>query len=86
MFRYFYRIWDKFRYKHKDQSEIVATTIYTYKGELGKDKRYVYKLPELESDIQEMFMPIRNIQWQVNTIHYASSFYNLNEPIMAPLL
>ena len=51
MFRYFYRIWDKFRYKHKDRSEIVAAAIYTYKGTRGKDKRYVYKLPEIESEI-----------------------------------
>ena len=47
MFRYFYRIWDKFRYKYQDKSEIVAAAIYTYKGERGKDKRYVYKLPEI---------------------------------------
>ena len=51
MFRYFYRIWDKFRYKCNDKSEIVAAAIYTYKGQRGKDKRYVYKLPELESEI-----------------------------------
>ena len=51
MFRYFYRIWDKFRYKHKDKSEIVAAAIYTYKGQRGKDKKYVYKLPELENEI-----------------------------------
>ncbi|PRR83077.1 Rpn family recombination-promoting nuclease/putative transposase [Clostridium vincentii] len=51
MFRYFYRIWDKFRYKDKDKSEIVAAAIYTYKGEGGKDKRYVYKLPEIENEI-----------------------------------
>jgi hypothetical protein len=46
MFRYFYRIWDKFRYKYEDKSEIVAAAIYTYKGECGKDERYVYRLPE----------------------------------------
>lgn len=51
MFRYFYRIWDKFRYKCKDKSEIVAAAIYTYKGQRGKDNRYVYKLPELKSEI-----------------------------------
>ncbi len=51
MFRYFYRIWDKFRYKYKDKSEIIAAAIYTYKGERGKDKKYVYKLPELEKEI-----------------------------------
>ena len=51
MFRYFYRIWDKFRYKNNDESEIVAAAIYTYKGERGKDKRYVYKLPEMENEI-----------------------------------
>ena len=51
MFRYFYRIWDKFRYKNKDRSEIVAAAIYTYKGDSGKDKSYVYKLPELDNDI-----------------------------------
>jgi hypothetical protein len=51
MFRYFYRLWDKFRYKNKDRSEIVAAAIYTYKGDSGKDKKYVYKLPELESEI-----------------------------------
>jgi predicted transposase/invertase (TIGR01784 family) len=51
MFRYFYRIWDKFRYKHKDRSEIVAAAIYTYKGDRGKDKKYVYNLPELDNDI-----------------------------------
>ena len=27
MFRYFYRIWDKFRYKYNDKSEIVAAAI-----------------------------------------------------------
>ena len=48
MFRYFYRIWDKFRYKYQDKSEIVAAAIYTYKGERGKDKNYIYKLPEIE--------------------------------------
>ena len=51
MFRYFYRIWDKFRYKYKDNSEIVAAAIYTYRGDSGKDKSYVYKLPELEEEI-----------------------------------
>jgi len=51
MFRYFYRIWDKFRYKYQDKSEIVGAAIYTYKGQRGKDKRYVYKLPELEDEI-----------------------------------
>jgi len=51
MFRYFYRIWDKFRYKNNDESEIVAAAIYTYKGERGKDKSYVYKLPEIKSEI-----------------------------------
>lgn len=51
MFRYFYRIWDKFRYKYKDKSEIVAAAIYTYKGEQGKDERYVYKMSELEKEI-----------------------------------
>ena len=51
MFRYFYRIWDKFRYKNKDKSEIVAAAIYTYKGNKGKDKQYVYKVPKLEDEI-----------------------------------
>ncbi|KIL07496.1 hypothetical protein SR42_00115 [Clostridium botulinum] len=51
MFRYFYSIWDKFRYKNKDKSEIVVAAIYTYKGEHGEDKKYVYKLPELEKEI-----------------------------------
>ena len=51
MFRYFYRIWDKFRYKYEDRSEIVAAAIYTYKGNRGKDKSYVYKLPEIENEI-----------------------------------
>ena len=51
MFRYFYRIWDKFRYKNKDKSEVIAAAIYTYKGERGKDKKYVYKVPKLEDEI-----------------------------------
>lgn len=51
MFRYFYRIWDKFRYKYKDNSDIVGSAIYTYKGEAGKDKKYIYKLSDLEDDI-----------------------------------
>jgi hypothetical protein len=51
MFRYFYRIWDKFRYRYEDKSEIVAAVIYTYKGERGKDKNYIYRLPEIEEDI-----------------------------------
>ncbi|MCT4606892.1 MAG: Rpn family recombination-promoting nuclease/putative transposase, partial [Marinisporobacter sp.] len=51
MFRYFYRIWDKFRYKYEDLSEIVAAAIYTYKGNRGKDKSYIYKLPEMEKEI-----------------------------------
>jgi len=51
MFRYFYRIWDKFRYKYEDRSEIVAAAIYTYKGDSGKDKNYVYKLKEIENEI-----------------------------------
>ena len=51
MFRYFYRIWDKFRYKYQDNSDIVGSAIYTYKGSAGKDKRYVYKLPDLDENI-----------------------------------
>ena len=51
MFRYFYRIWDKFRYKYEDKSEIVGAAIYTYKGQRGKDEKYVYKLPEIEDEI-----------------------------------
>jgi hypothetical protein len=51
MFRYFYRIWDKFRYKYEDKSEIVAAAIYTYKGDRGKDKSYVYKPPEIKEEI-----------------------------------
>ncbi|NMM61749.1 DUF4351 domain-containing protein [Clostridium sp. P21] len=51
MFRYFYRIWDKFRYKYEDKSEIVAAVIYTYKGERGKDKSYIYKLPDINEEI-----------------------------------
>ena len=51
MFIYFYRIWYKFRYKYKDSSDIVSSAIYTYKGAAGKDKRYVYKLPDLDEDI-----------------------------------
>ncbi|CDM70010.1 hypothetical protein CM240_2893 [Clostridium bornimense] len=51
MFRYFYRIWDKFRYKYKDKSDIVGSAIYTYKGSAGKDKGYVYKIPDLDDDI-----------------------------------
>ncbi|MGL5086000.1 MAG: Rpn family recombination-promoting nuclease/putative transposase [Clostridium sp.] len=53
MFRYFYRIWDRFRYKYEDKSEIIAAAIYTYKGKAGKDKKYVYKLPEIEEEILE---------------------------------
>ncbi|MGL4453180.1 MAG: Rpn family recombination-promoting nuclease/putative transposase [Sarcina sp.] len=51
MFRYFYRIWDKFRYKYEDYSDIVGSAIYTYKGSIGKDKKYIYKLEDLEEDI-----------------------------------
>ena len=51
MFRYFYRIWNKFRYKYKDKSQIVAAAIYTYKGDWGKDKNYVYKLPYIKDEI-----------------------------------
>ena len=51
MFRYFYRIWDKFRYKNKDKSEVIAAAIYTYKGECGKDKQYVYRIPKIEDEI-----------------------------------
>lgn len=51
MFRYFYRIWDKFRYKYEDKSEIIAAAIYTYKGNKGKDKSYVYKLPDIKDEI-----------------------------------
>ncbi|NFO89127.1 hypothetical protein FDC58_08350 [Clostridium botulinum] len=51
MFRYFYRIWDKFRYKNKDKSEVIAAAIYTYKGERGKDTKYVYKVPKLNDEI-----------------------------------
>ncbi|WP_061313039.1 Rpn family recombination-promoting nuclease/putative transposase [Clostridium botulinum] len=51
MFRYFYRIWDKFRYKNKDKSEVIAAAIYTYKGDRGKDKKYVYKVPKLKEEI-----------------------------------
>ena len=51
MFRYFYRIWDKFRYKNKDKSEVIAAAIYTYKGDRGKDKKYVYKVPKIEDEI-----------------------------------
>ncbi|UZQ52756.1 hypothetical protein [Clostridium kluyveri] len=28
MFRYFYRIWDRFRYKYNDKSEIIAAAVY----------------------------------------------------------
>lgn len=51
MFRYFYRIWDKFRYKYKDNSDIIGSAIYTYKGSTGKDKRYTYKMPDLNDEI-----------------------------------
>ena len=51
MFRYFYRIWDKFRYKQQDSSDIVGSAIYTYKGAAGKDKKFVYKLSDLKEDI-----------------------------------
>ena len=51
MFRYFYRIWDKFRYKYKNKSEIVAAAIYTYKGQSGKDKEYVYRVPKIKKNI-----------------------------------
>lgn len=51
MFRYFYRIWDKFRYKNRDKSEVIAAAIYTYKGKRGKDEKYVYKVPKLEDEI-----------------------------------
>lgn len=51
MFRYFYRIWDKFRYKYKDKSEIIAAAIYTYKGSSGKDEKYLYKCLDLKDEI-----------------------------------
>lgn len=51
MFRYFYRIWDKFRYKYNDTSDIVGAAIYTYRGSSGKDKRYIYKHEDLKDDI-----------------------------------
>lgn len=51
MFRYFYRIWDRFRYKNKDKSEVIAAAIYTYKGQRGKDKQYVYRIPKIEDEI-----------------------------------
>lgn len=51
MFRYFYRIWDRFRYKNKDKSEVISAAIYTYKGRRGKDKQYVYKIQKIEDEI-----------------------------------
>ncbi len=51
MFRYFYRIWDRFRYKNKDKSEVISAAIYTYKGRRGKDKQYVYRIPKIEDEI-----------------------------------
>ena len=51
MFRYFYRIWDRFRYKNKDKSEVIAAAIYTYKGNRGKDTRYTYKVPKLNDEV-----------------------------------
>ena len=51
MFRYFYRIWDRFRYKNNDKSEVIAAAIYTYKGGRGKDKQYVYRIPKIEDEI-----------------------------------
>ena len=51
MFRYFYRIWDKFRYKYEDKSDIIGSAIYTYKGSSGKDKKYTYKLSGLDENI-----------------------------------
>lgn len=51
MFRYFYRIWDKFRYKYNDKSEIIAAAIYTYKGNRGKDKKYIYNVEDINEDI-----------------------------------
>lgn len=50
MFRYFYRIWDKFRYKYNDYSEITAAAIYTYKGQRGKDQSFVYRIPALNEN------------------------------------
>ncbi|MGL5868760.1 Rpn family recombination-promoting nuclease/putative transposase, partial [Clostridium chrysemydis] len=37
MFKYFYRLFDKFKYKNKEEGEIIAAAIYTYKGDSGKD-------------------------------------------------
>ena len=51
MFRYFYRIWDRFRSKNKDKSEVIAAAIYTYKGNRGKDTRYTYKVPKLDDEV-----------------------------------
>ncbi len=51
MFRYFYRIWDKFRYKYEDKSDIVGSVIFTYKGKQGKEDSYVYKLKGIDTEI-----------------------------------
>ena len=51
MFRYFYRLWDKFRYEYKDKSQLVASAIYTYRGNAGKDKNFIYKIPQIPGNI-----------------------------------
>lgn len=53
MFRYFYRIWDKFRYKYKDKSEIVGAAIYTYKGENFLEYLFLIENPELDRKYEE---------------------------------
>ena len=51
MFRYFYRIWDKFRYKYSDKSEIIGAAIYTYKGRTGKENEFIYTVPDVPDEI-----------------------------------
>ncbi len=75
MFRYFYRIWDKFRYKYKDKSDIIGSAIYTYKGSSGKDKKYTYRLNGLEDDILTYNFRIIDIE------NLDLTFINDNNPL-----
>ncbi|MGL5150714.1 MAG: hypothetical protein ACRC7N_09120 [Clostridium sp.] len=47
--------------KYEDSSDIVGSAIYTYKGSAGKDKRFIYKLHDLQDDsLSEKFKEIKD--------------------------
>ncbi|MGL6185842.1 MAG: Rpn family recombination-promoting nuclease/putative transposase [Clostridium chrysemydis] len=62
MFKYFYRLFDKFKYKNKEEGEIIAAAIYTYKGDSGKDKNYIYKPLKFKENILQYNFKVIDVE------------------------